>query len=284
MCYVNSVCKYYANRYPEKFVKTVHPLSVIFVLVGIVFFFSVQMFYIAPKVYGDLAYKFYWILAIFITYNVLGNMLVCYSTNTSVSSLPKERQVPDPEEEHLWHYCEICQKLMPPRSWHCVLCQACILKRDHHCIFTATCIGHNNQRYFFWLTFYLTFGLVVSFATLSIYACKIGLRNFMFSPVELLVKIAYKDHGCSSRSIFENLALNLNIITCLIPGFMLAYQIQILYLNSSYYEMFTRIYDLGVRENCKIVMGQRGLWTFVSPSLKSPLPNDGTQWQMKQKL
>ncbi|XP_044314931.1 probable palmitoyltransferase ZDHHC24 [Drosophila rhopaloa] len=266
MCIVTELCHNYAKRYPHKFVSIGHPSSVILV-----------MFYITPIIFNGLLYKISWVVATFITYNILGNMLFCYSTNTSVECLPKDRQLPVPGEENLWHYCEICQKLMPPRSWHCALCRCCILKRDHHCIFAATCIGHNNHRYFFWFTFYLTIGTALSLATSLIYAVMSG----SFLPW-LIIKDSIEIKGIFS-SYCQYLIFILNNLACGVPAIMLAFQIQIIYLNASYYEINNRSYNLGFRKNCKLIMGQRGLWTFLSPSLKSPLPHDGTQWQMKPK-
>ncbi|EDV53624.1 probable palmitoyltransferase ZDHHC24 [Drosophila erecta] len=281
MCYVNSFCQYFANRYPKRFVKIGHPLSAIFVLSCTAFFFSLQMFYIAPKVFGDLAYKLYWIFSTFITHNILGNMMASYMTSSSVNTLSKDSQFPSPEEEHLWHHCEICKKLSPPRSWHCVLCNTCILRRDHHCIFIGNCIGHNNQRYFFWFTFYSTLGLLVSFATLYMYVLQNGghFKKLSFLIVDVISWIFYQHY---SANTFENLAFLLNISASFMPGFMLAYQMLILSQNSSYYNIFDCTYDLGFQKNCQSIMGQQGLWTFISPLLKSPLPHDGARWQIKK--
>ncbi|XP_033166747.1 probable palmitoyltransferase ZDHHC24 [Drosophila mauritiana] len=238
MCIVNDWCREYANLYPKKAVSIGHPLSMIFLLVGTVFFFTLQVFYVAPDVHDGFMYKFFVISAIFTTYNILGNLLACYRTSSAVKCLPQERQIPKPGMEHLWHYCDICRKLMPPRSWHCPLCKCCILKRDHHCIFAATCIGHNNHRYFFWFTFYLAFGIFMSMATLF---CDVGRSVYLLHRMKT-------GFGSTVKSL-------------------------------SY---FRRHHDLGFRKNCQLIMGQRGLWTFISPSLKSPLLHDGTHWQIKQ--
>jgi len=108
-------CKYIADIYPVQFVKTAHPLSVGLVIVGTAFFLSVEMFLIVPMIFdtGGVLYKLAWLVAIFIVYNLLGNMFACYRTDSSVASLPKDRQIPDPEEEHLWHHCDYCQMLVP---------------------------------------------------------------------------------------------------------------------------------------------------------------------------
>nr|NP_001163735.1 uncharacterized protein Dmel_CG17196, isoform B [Drosophila melanogaster]ACZ95029.1 uncharacterized protein Dmel_CG17196, isoform B [Drosophila melanogaster] len=249
MCIVNDWCREYANLYPKKAVSIGHPLSVIFLL-------------------------FFVISAIFTTYNILGNLLACYRTSSAVKSLPQERQIPKPGTEHLWHYCDICQKLMPPRSWHCALCKCCILKRDHHCIFAATCIGHNNHRYFFWLTFYLAFGIFMSMATLFV---DVGRSFYLLHRMK-----AGFGNTVKSLSYFRYVCLILNIFALGFPALMLRFQVQILKLNSTYYQISSRHHDLGFRNNCQLIMGQRGLWTFISPSLRSPLPHDGTHWKIKQ--
>ncbi|XP_017000490.2 probable palmitoyltransferase ZDHHC24 [Drosophila takahashii] len=283
MCIVVTYCEYYAHRFPKKFVQIVHPLSTIFVVGTIVFFFWMQMFLIAPQVYNDFGYKLLWIVVIFIMHNILGNWIACYRTNSSVEILPKESQVPVPEKEHLWRFCDTCNKLMPPRSWHCALCNCCILRRDHHCIFMATCIGLNNQRYFIWFAFYSTFALILSFATFVIYFARVGCSTLL-SPdifvILLLNCICGVQRDRSKESLFQTTVFLFNIVVLLIPGSMLAYQIQILWRNSCYYKINDSAYDLGFLKNCKLILGQRGLWTFLSPFLKSPLPHDGTKWEM----
>ncbi|XP_017052820.1 probable palmitoyltransferase ZDHHC24 [Drosophila ficusphila] len=282
MCYVNIGLKYFAKRSPKNFVRIIHPLSFIFLLGMTAFFFGHQMFYIAPQLYGGVLYKICWIVAIFITYNILGNMLACYHTNSSVESLPKDRQVPTPGDEHTWIYCKTCQKLMPPRSWHCDLCRCCILKRDHHCIFTGTCIGHNNHRYFFWLTFYLTLGLIGCIGSHFLHAIIHGFHLISFLGLDLINMIF--QHNGPEPSLYYKPVFGLCLLLCCLPGIMLAWQIQILCTNSDYYNFYSQVYDLGLKKNCKIMLGERGLWTFLSPSVKSPLPHDGTQWQMKHSV
>ncbi|XP_070073433.1 putative ZDHHC-type palmitoyltransferase 4 isoform X2 [Drosophila takahashii] len=204
MCILTETCRHYAKLHPKMFVNIGHPLSVLLVLVGTAFFFSLQMFYVVPNIFGadSLMNKLGWLAGIFVTYNILGNMLACYLTSSSVESLPKGREFPEPEEEHLWRYCEVCEKLMPPRSWHCALCKCCMLKRDHHCAFTANCIGHNNHRYFFWFIFYLTLGTSLSMVTLLIDGLrKVWLLGPLHSNLKALLlatatqKIEIYDHG-----------------------------------------------------------------------------------------
>ena len=45
-------------------------------------------------------------------------------------------------------YCNICDMLRPPRSFHCSQCGVCIEAHDHHCPWVGTCIGYRNVKYF----------------------------------------------------------------------------------------------------------------------------------------
>ncbi|KAH8378585.1 hypothetical protein KR009_000071, partial [Drosophila setifemur] len=273
MCFLIKACQNQIKRNPARFVAIVHPLSVLFVIGSMVFFFAAEMFYVVPRLFGigSGMYKFIWILAVFITYNVLSNLLAVYRTDTSVASLPKERQMPKPGEEHLWHFCKSCQTLVPPRSWHCKLCKGCILKRDHHCIFTAACIGYRNHRYFFWYTFYLTLGAALSLGFNYVYMVMIATKNLS-----------------NSNLSFEGLNLWLIILVCLntyafvAPFIMLTWQTYITLSNTTFFSFYELRYDLGALKNLKFVLGRRWFWTFLSPSIESPLSGDGTQWQLKQ--
>ncbi|XP_037732654.1 probable palmitoyltransferase ZDHHC24 [Drosophila subpulchrella] len=282
MCILIELFRESAKSDPKNFVRIAHPLSVILVLAGSAFFVSLQMFHVVPNIFGvdTFMHRFGWVTAIFITYNILGNMLACYFTSSSVESLPKDCQVPVPEEEHLWRYCETCEKLMPPRSWHCILCKCCILKRDHHCSFTANCIGHNNHRYFFWFTFYLTLGTSLSLAALFIDAV---MEFWSFVTWRRLLLLETSSLKSAMRFVYcRYIIILLNVFAGLFPAHMLYFQIESLKSNSTYYKIYSRHYNLGFRKNCQDIMGQRGLWTFLSPMLKSPLPRDGTRWPMKQ--
>ncbi|KAH8232412.1 hypothetical protein KR032_005799 [Drosophila birchii] len=266
MCILVDTLHHYAGLNPKKFVRIAHPVAVVLGLGTSVLLFLVQMLHVAPQLLSEAVCKLYWVLAIFIMYNILGNMWACHRATSSVASLPEDRQFPAAEEKHLWQYCDLCEKLTPPRSWHCKLCDCCILKRDHHCIFTAGCIGHNNHRYFFWFTFYATLGT--------------GLC--LVSTFVLLVR----NHGASLQLINFSTFLNTILFTITLFAWvaavlMLAFQIHVVCLNTTYYHILDRTYDLGITKNCRNIMGKRGLWTFISPTIRSPLSQDGTQWKMK---
>ncbi|XP_016965871.1 probable palmitoyltransferase ZDHHC24 [Drosophila biarmipes] len=286
MCFIMVGCKYVADIYPVQFVKTAHPLSVGLVLVGTAFFLSVEMFLIVPMIFdtGGVMYKLAWLVAVFIVYNVLGNMLACYRTDTSVASLPRDRQVPEPEEEHLWHHCDYCQTLVPPRSWHCRLCNCCILRRDHHCIFTATCVGHNNYRYFFWFIIYLTAGTFLALAShvLLFLINKEMRRHYMLFHITNAFSFVEPTRKFDLTFVWINLIFVLNAYAFTFSLVMVAYQIPTIYLNTTFYTQRDSQYNRGLRENFGTFMGSRGVWTFLSPTIRSPLPHDGTQWETRK--
>jgi len=45
-------------------------------------------------------------------------------------------------------YCDTCNMLRPPRSFHCAQCGVCVEVHDHHCPWVGTCIGYRNMRQF----------------------------------------------------------------------------------------------------------------------------------------
>eukprot|EP00099_Drosophila_melanogaster_P023612 NP_651425.2 uncharacterized protein Dmel_CG17197 [Drosophila melanogaster] len=275
MCLIWACTKYLARRNPKIFVRISHPTAVLFVIVTTIFFVVLQMFYVVPQLFDvqGFMYKLGWLVAIFITYNIFGNMLACHITSTSVESLPKDRQIPEPEEEHQWHYCDVCEKLMPPRSWHCILCKCCILKRDRHCIFTASCVGHNNQRYFFWFTLFMALGTGVALATHIIATLK------YFSYSDLIFLNIPRDN---LPPFWLVITLILNTYVFAAPVSSVLMQLSVLKNNGTLHKFYSDTYDLGLWENFKLILGGKGFWTFLSPTVKSPLPHDGAQWKIKR--
>ncbi|XP_041631356.1 probable palmitoyltransferase ZDHHC24 isoform X2 [Drosophila kikkawai] len=233
-------------------------------------------------------YKLAWLVAAFIIYNILGNQLACYLTDTSVASLPEERRFPKTEEEHLWAYCDVCKMKVPPRAWHCKLCKFCVLRRDHHCIFTATCIGHKNYRYFFWLQFYLALGTGLSMGChlLAVVVNKdFQNRYVLVWIIKSVLKRENNVHaGNWNEFLWQNWLLMLNTYALAFSLLMLPYQLPIFYLNTTFYTGSELRYNLGLRSNIKLLLGRRGFWTFISPWIHSPLPHDGTSWEEMKPL
>lgn len=272
-----------ARRDTHRFRDITHPLSVGFVYGTTAFFVLMQMLYVVPQLFdtGGMMYMLAWIVAGFISFNICANMRAGNRTYSSVMGLPWKRRFPSPGEESLWHYCDPCQRLMPPRSWHCRLCQCCILKRDHHCIFTANCVGHNNQRYFFWFTFYMSLGLLLALGSSSIVMLKnYDIRHLVTWLWPLSVFLIETAPG-PSPPIWLGLTISCNTYILLCPLLMFIIQLEAVLKNRVFFDLLNDTYDVGLRENLRSVMGERGLWTFLSPTVESPLSHDGTQWPVK---
>ncbi|EDV40423.2 uncharacterized protein Dana_GF23939 [Drosophila ananassae] len=289
MCFLVPFFKRYLNRNPRRFVFLTHVPSVALVLAGTKFFLFAEMLYVVPQIIstGSVIYFLLWLLSLFIAYNIIANLLAAHFTDTSVGSLPKERQNPKPHEEHMWHFCYKCKKMVPPRSWHCKLCNVCILKRDHHCILTASCIGHNNHRYFFWFTFYLAFGsflvMVTNFTAivvnkrsfLNYYARAFVHPEFLLpkkTPVKSLENIEHLDN-------FLDLLYFLSVLVAAATGGGFVCQLMTTYIKGDFMPKYKRQYHLGTRKTFQLVLGKRGFWTFLAPNLKSTLQHDGTIWK-----
>ncbi|XP_017079597.2 probable palmitoyltransferase ZDHHC24 [Drosophila eugracilis] len=270
------------QRHREKFVFYVHHIWAIFILFLIGVIFVYELWYVLPMLADTqgIWHKLNWLLGIYIVFNILGNWWLAFESNTSVESLSLKRQLPEPGEAHLWHYCPTCQKFVPPRSWHCRLCNTCILKRDHHCIITGNCIGHNNQRYFLAFLFHLTFGCGVAL----VYNVMLSWKNNAFIVAEpiLVVGQDYSQDPDLNWKILIATLVKLNFFLFMVPLLMFVFQMVMVHRNSSCYMMLDRSYDVGWRRNFDIVLGKRRFWVFLSPTVASPLPNDGAQWIQKQ--
>ena len=69
-------------------------------------------------------------------------------------------------------YCNTCNHLRPPRSFHCSQCGVCIEVHDHHCPWVGTCIGYRNLKYFisflFWTGFHALLSCVICLSIMVI--------------------------------------------------------------------------------------------------------------------
>ncbi|KPU78568.1 uncharacterized protein Dana_GF23940, isoform C [Drosophila ananassae] len=115
MCFVVDSCKFYADRSPRLFVAIAHPFAIAIVIGCTMFLVLTEMLFVVPTMFGaeSLAYKIYWMLAVYISYNIFANLLAVYCTDTSVDGLTQEQRSPKPEEARLWHRCDLCKMLVP---------------------------------------------------------------------------------------------------------------------------------------------------------------------------
>ncbi|KAH8232698.1 hypothetical protein KR032_012339 [Drosophila birchii] len=275
-----------SRRHRLKIVNILHPFSAAVLLSVIGFLFIYELWYVVPQIFDTSGwfYRLICLLGGFVVFNILGNWWLSFKTNTTVESLPLERQTPAEGEAHLWHYCIACEKVVPPRSWHCRLCHGCMLKRDHHCTISGTCIGHKNQRYFICFLFHMTLGCGVSLAFNGIHAWQTN-SLMAADPILLFSNMtAYNQDENIDWKYMVSTIFKLNMFLFVVALFMFGLQILMVNRNSTSYRIFDRSYDQGFRQNFKCVLGKRLFWTLLSPTITSPLANDGTQWAFKQQV
>lgn len=238
-------------------------LSISTTLVVSSFFFTYDVFFVVPTILDPLGQRIMAVASIWIVYNIGANTWACHCIKNTMDTLPPDLQQPTEEEAHLWHHCDVCDMLVPPRAWHCKICNCCMLKRDHHCNFTGSCIGHNNHRYFLWLTFFMSLGT--------------GLV-LVFNTIDLLGH--YRTH--TFAELKKTIIFGINLVSFLVPTVNFFIQVSAVIENTTYFDKTGRDYSLGFWSNVQLVLGKRGFWTLISPAINSPLTHHGTQWELKE--
>ncbi|XP_014248222.1 probable palmitoyltransferase ZDHHC24 [Cimex lectularius] len=246
-------------------------------LIQILYWFEVFM--VLPKHYEDniYIYAFHCVLSTWFLFNVMGNYVFLYLTDTSIQG-----KMLSSDFRPYWKYCEVCETLTPPRSWHCHICKTCILKRDHHCNFAACCVGHLNHRYFLLFLFYLSVaGLYCAYYN-AIFLW--NTTSFAWSGIMKVVfplAIFFSGSDMSLMQIYRVLCVTT------ILGMIFVIAISMYYVQSAtkglvVYERANGIkdYQLGsVRENVIQALGERWYLVWISPFIYSRLPNDGIDWK-----
>jgi hypothetical protein len=89
-------------------------------------------------------------------------------------------------------YCNVCQRVMPPRTDHCQMCGVCNLRVDHHCVWVGNCIAIQNHKFFLLFLLYKVAALTLS-ASVFLYRCQIsdfGFLDLMFeSPAGMIAML-----------------------------------------------------------------------------------------------
>ncbi|XP_036332701.1 probable palmitoyltransferase ZDHHC24 [Rhagoletis pomonella] len=247
----------------------------IVVFLPLVAFFDVVVVVPAIHTPGGFMHSFIFTIAMFMIFNINGNMFATMMVDTSLDAI--NLIVPEDASEKGWHSCERCKKLTPPRSYHCKVCKKCILKRDHHCVFTGCCVGHYNMRYFALFLVYMFVGSLLSFFYLSYYLFWVRAETFrhILSLFKMLGPILMVAHGGK----WDNLPLlyyNLNIVALVISSILLVYHgIPIIRGGTSYERRFNYPYGRDFYSNLRTIFGKRMYLVWISPFIGSELLDDG---------
>ncbi|EDW72245.1 uncharacterized protein Dwil_GK20822 [Drosophila willistoni] len=250
-----------------------------FLLIGIflpiVFVFEICVVLPAFHEAGGFWHTFTFLMAMFLVFNIKGNMIACMMIDTSVD-------VKQPVDPKWQRYCSICERLAPPRSWHCKICKCCILKRDHHCLYTGCCIGYLNHRYFMCFIFYLFVGATYALVYNSIYMWI--LQYHVYGTWLTLLKLICPMLMFVTGNLWTNMFLlfySLNILALLYGILLLGYHVPIVLSGQVSAHRKSREYDNGWLMNLKTVFGERWRLAWLSPLIRSDLPDNGYNWMTK---
>ena len=117
---------------------------------------------------------------------------------------------------------------MPPRAEHCDSCNQCTLRVDHHCVWMGnSCIGLFNHKFFILFLFYTVFFCVqISGPFINMLFIKSKEDD---DAIGIITLLANYPNEFIVYAISNALLLGL--------GFMLVYQIVILFLNKTTMEV-----------------------------------------------
>lgn len=249
------------------------------VCVAITFWF--ELFVVVPEFHapGSLAYNLTFAAAVFLLLNVKGNMLAVMLIDTSIKGrilTPPE----DPEQKKQWRLCSVCETMAPPRSWHCNTCKTCILKRDHHCLFTGCCIGHHNHRYFMMLVLFLFIGSTYAsfYNHYFIWYHHAKMYKSYWTVLKLVMPLFMLTLDTTSGNFYLAI-FELNLLAIAISGMLLIYHGKIILKGGVVHERRKPMYNLGWKQNLKIVFGERWYLVWILPFIESKLPHDGIHWE-----
>ncbi|XP_029708448.2 probable palmitoyltransferase ZDHHC24 [Aedes albopictus] len=257
-------------------------------IIPITFWFEVYV--VIPGVHGADS-VFNWIHlgpALFLLYNISANMLATIMCDTScrteIINVPTNVAVASGLGSGSWHLCSTCEAVAPPRSWHCNTCGTCVLKRDHHCVFTGCCIGHRNHRYFIMFVLHLFVATLYASVLNNYFIWFVRGEEFRnwTSLVKIVFPLAMLVIDTSTKQYYLVIYL-INMVGMMFTGVLLIYHGRLILNGRVVHERNSQEYDLGWKENLRMVLGKRWRLVWLSPFLKSKLPHNGVNWDEVQR-
>ncbi len=266
---------------------SIDSLAMVFTFVMIPVAYLHGVFYIAPTIWpvsgvseelggsNWIAYSCHVIFMTFLLFNTMANLLLTVATDTSCGrvSLPVVSQPG-------WTFCPYCQHHTPPRAHHCTTCHTCVLRRDHHCYFAGKCVGYYNHRYFIAFLVYIlidgVYGAVLSFKAVSIMT---GGLTWTIIPSLIFPVLAWLLRMMPVNALVL-LETSVAMFAALGTAGLLALQLHQLVRGQTLweYQKGVVLYDHGLRNSLREVMGRNWWYSWLLPFLPSPLPGDGSHF------
>lgn len=254
-------------------------VSFIFLLVMIPIGYWFFVFVVLPTIYPVMSFWYlsHVIISTFFLINITSNFVCMVMQDCSISGevMPSTKLSPD------WKFCDICETVAPPRSFHCNECGICILKRDHHCQFSACCIGHQNQRFFLSFLLHLSIATIYSMYFQTIFFVQnSSFTIFTFVRFVFPLAVLVMGYDVTLEHVYTILYV-LNILCMLTATILFMYHLNGALKGASMYEKNHNIhdYDAGsLKENIIQVAGDRWYLTWIFPFIDSKLPHDGINW------
>ncbi|XP_046684503.1 probable palmitoyltransferase ZDHHC24 [Homalodisca vitripennis] len=254
-------------------------LAFLFIIGMLPFGYWFEVFLVFPTMYpaSSLWYIIHIIISTFLLVNITSNFVYMVLMDTSIQG----EVMPSTLISPTWKFCDICETVTPPRSWHCNICNICILKRDHHCQFAGCCIGHQNQRYFLYFLAYLALATIYTLYFNTFFILQytkfnyLSVLKFTFPLAIFLLGVDYSVEHCYT------LFYVINLLGMVSAVFLLYYHGYSISRGLVMYEKSHNIYDYdsgSFKENILQVLGDRWYLTWISPFIDSKLPNDGINW------
>ncbi|XP_073941910.1 probable palmitoyltransferase ZDHHC24 [Choristoneura fumiferana] len=219
-------------------------------------------------------------VAFFLLLNIMGNMVYGMLTDSSI----KGKQLSYVNNAD-WTLCSVCECFRPPRAWHCDICNICILKRDHHCTYLTSCVGYFNYRYFLLFTLDIFISMMYAFYYNVLFIAKFISWNHGLAILKFIFPLASFVVDFGNESLYI-LMFVINILVGFFSGFLVYYHLNNVLRGQTTPErkQRTKEYNRGLKRNIVEVFGTRWYLTWVLPFINSPLPGNGVQWHIEDKV